>query len=97
VLFALRPRHPYSPQYLGSDLHISQGLEVVGWQPDDGFLKMSLVRPGHSHGRIELATPYPIESACLNGTTIHWTALTSGRYTFDLDFNKEAKIEIEYQ
>ncbi len=97
VLFALRPRHPYSPQYLGSDLHISQGLEVVDWQPDDGFLKMRLVRPGYSHGRIELATPHPIESASLNGTSIHWTAQTSGRYTFDLEFNKEAMIEIEYQ
>ncbi len=97
VLFALRPRHSYSPQYLGSDLHISQGLELVDWQPDDGSLKMSLVRPGYSHGRIELATPHPIESASLNGTSIHWTAQTSGRYTFDLEFNKEAMIEIEYQ
>ncbi len=70
---------------------------MVDWQPDDGFLKMGLMRPGYSRGRIELAIPHPIESACLNGNSIHSTAQTSGRYTFDLEFNKEALIEIEYQ
>lgn len=97
VLFALRPRHPYGPQYLGSDLHISQGLEVVDWQPDDGSLIMDLERPGISHGRIEIATPHPIETASLNGSPLQWTAQTSGRYIFDLEFNKKARIEIDYQ
>jgi hypothetical protein len=58
---------------------------------------MGLERPGYSHGRIEFATPHPIESASLNGTSIHWTAQPSGRYTFDLEINKESRIEIEYQ
>jgi hypothetical protein len=58
---------------------------------------MGLERPAYSHGRIEIATPHPIESASLNGSPIQWTAQTSGHYTFDLEFNKEARIEIDYQ
>jgi len=97
ALFALRPRYLYHPQYLGSDLHISQGLEVVDWLPDDGSLKIGLERPGYSQGRIEIAVPQPVESASLNGSAINWVAHPSGRYIFDLEFNKKARIEIDYQ
>ncbi len=96
LLFALRPRYPFSPQYLGSDLHISQGLEVVDWQPSDGSLNLTLERPGLSQGQIEIAVPHSIDSASLNDSPVNWTARASGRYTFDVEFNKEARIEIKY-
>jgi alpha-galactosidase len=97
VLFALRPRHPYSPQYLGSDLHISQGLEVINWQRHDRSLICDLERPGYSNGSIEIATPRPIKSAFLNGISIPWTERSPGGNLFELEFNKTARIEIIYQ
>ncbi len=33
VLLAARRFTPRLPQYVGGDLHISQGLEVTGWEP----------------------------------------------------------------
>lgn len=96
LLFALRPRYPLSPQYLGGNLHISQGLEVTDWQPSEESLKLTLKRPGCSQGQIEIAVPHPIDRASLNGSPIHWTVQPSGRYIFDLEFNKEARIEIKY-
>ncbi len=97
VLFAVRPRHPYTPQYLGSDLHISQGLEVIDWQPHDGSLTCNLERPGHAHGHIEIATPKPIKRASLNGDPTPWIERIPGVYLFELEFTKAARIEIIYQ
>jgi hypothetical protein len=96
VLFALRPHHAYTPQYLGSNLHISQGLEVVDWQTADGSLTCEIERPGQSRGEIEIATPQPVKSASLNGTPIPWKERLPGVNLFNLEFNRTAKIEIRY-
>ena len=97
VLFALRPCHPHIPQYLGSDLHISQGLEVIEWHPHPTGLWFRLQRPGRAQGRIEITTPQPIEAVSLDGTPISWKSNNPGRYTIGLEFYREAKIEIDYQ
>jgi alpha-galactosidase len=97
LLFALRPSYPFRPQYLGSDLHISQGLEVVDWQPSDDSLSLVIERPGIAKGQVEIAIPHTVDKATLNGSPLDWTVLSSERYAFDLKFNSEARIEIEYQ
>ena len=96
ILLALRPRYPYLPQYLGSNLHISQGLEVTRWQPRDKSLQLEIVRPGHSTGKIELAIPGQIETASLNETPISWESDSQGIYQFNLDFHHNASIEISF-
>lgn len=97
VLYALRPRRPHSPQYLGSDMHISQGLEVVEWQPHERGLGLCIQRPGRAQGEIEITTPHPIGTATQNGTSIPWSEHKPGGYIFNLEFNQEANIEIIYQ
>ena len=97
VLIALRPRHPHIPQYLGGDLHISQGLEVIEWYPHPTGLSFRLQRPGRAQGRIEITTPQPVEAVSLDGASISWKSHNPGRYNIDLEFYKEAQIEIDYQ
>ena len=97
MIFALRPRHPLIPQYLGSDLHISQGLEVTEWHPHPAGLWFRLQRPGFAQGKIEIATPQPVEGVSLNGTPIPWKSNSLGTYIIELEFHREAKIEIVYQ
>jgi len=96
VLLALRPRHPYTPQYLGSNLHISQGLEVCNWWPHDKSLEFELERPGNSHGQIELAIPGQVEEACSKNARISWESGSHGIYSFELEFKNKARIEIKY-
>lgn len=96
-LFALRSRRPHVPQYLGGDLHISQGLEVTDWQFNQRQLDFSITRPGDAQGRIEIGTPGPIKSAELNGESTTWSELTQGRYAFDLNFHQEASIVINFE
>jgi hypothetical protein len=82
---------------LGSDLHISQGLEVIDWQANDKSLRLTLARPGRVHGRIDLAIPNPIESARLDGVLIPWETLGEGMYSFELKFKQRASLEINYR
>ncbi len=96
ILLALRPRYPYQPQYLGSNLHISQGFEVTRWQPHDKSIEFDLERPGHSVGKIELAIPGQIENAVLNQSQITWGTESEGIYSLDLEFNQKASIAIYY-
>lgn len=95
-LFALRPHHPHIPQYLGSDLHISQGLEVVHWQFDHKKLDLAIKRPGNTQGKIEITVPGPIKSALLNDLPISPRMVDQGRYILELDFYQQARIEIAY-
>jgi alpha-galactosidase len=96
LMLALRPRYTHRPQYLGSNLHISQGLEVTRWLPHDKSIEFDLERPGHSVGKIELAIPGQIESAFLNQSQITWETESEGIYSLDLDFNQKASIVINY-
>jgi alpha-galactosidase len=60
LLMAVRPVRPFRPQYLGGDLHISQGLEVTAWEWErPGQLSLRLERPGFARGHIDLALPDP--------------------------------------
>jgi hypothetical protein len=88
VLFALQPRRKYRPQYLGGDLHISQGLEVIEWRPDKDGLQLTIERPGRSHGRIDLAIPNAIDSAYLNGEPVLRETFSEGCYSFELEFEE---------
>ncbi len=58
LLLAVRLFQPDLPQYLGSDLHISQGLEVAGWQASTGSLDLQLrsTRPRPRTGRAQPAS-----------------------------------------
>jgi len=96
VLFAVRQRQPGEPQYLGSDLHISQGLEVSEWSPGESELTFSLKRPGKACGKFELALPGPVLAARSRGKPLHWSELGGGRYLFDIEFDKHAAVEVRY-
>jgi alpha-galactosidase len=93
-LLAVRPYRPYLPQYLGSDLHISQGLEVTGWKASPQGLCLSLERPGRAKGIVELSLPHPPCQAMLDSQAIEWQDLEQGRYRFPVNFNRTARLQI---
>jgi hypothetical protein len=85
------------PVYLGSDLHLSQGLEVSDWQSGSSGLRFTLVRPGDSHGVVDLWLPYPPEVASLDQTPIAWQRLPDGIFRFQVAFLKRAVVEIRWR
>ncbi|MBL7161585.1 MAG: alpha-galactosidase [Anaerolineales bacterium] len=104
-LLALRPTPPVSPPraggteggvYLGSNLHISQGLEVTQWSTSTpGGVRLQLERPGKSQGEIELYLPRVPQRATLNQKEITWRTTSVDCYSFPVSFDQIAKLEIK--
>jgi alpha-galactosidase len=102
ALLAARPARPYLPQYLGSDLHISQGLELVEWKWDGparvsqadgrpGKLSFRLQRPGPARGIIDLALHEAPRETLLNETPAAWEAVGEGIYRVRVEFEREVE------
>ena len=96
ALFAVRPAQ--SPQYLGSDLHISQGLEVKSWSVSENtrVLNVTVERPGRAAGDITLSLPQPPQAVTLNGDAIEWQPAGEGCYRFSVTFEKTAFLEVHW-
>jgi len=96
-LLAVRPYKAGIPQYLGSNLHVSQGLEVTQWQPEANGLAFRLERPGTGHGSIELSLPGVPQKAFLDGVALEWEQSGEGRYRFGVAVNRRASIRIGWR
>ena len=96
ALLAVRRISPGAPAYLGSDLHISQGLEVSAWAPVGNTLSLELQRPGRAQGHLELSLPEPPQNAHLNQQPLAWKAHHEHIYTFAVDFYQTAQLSIEW-
>jgi hypothetical protein len=101
VLQAVRPTTPTEPSYLGSDLHFSQGLEVVAWKwvtsssaNSLGNLSFSLSRPGHAQGTFDLYLPQPANTAMLNGSPLTWQNVSKDLYRYTVEFTHAANIHL---
>ena len=104
ALLAVRPHRPYQPVFLGSDLHISQGLEVKDWKwkrssssewPSE--LRFGIERPGSVQGNIDLYLPTEPGKVTLNGKPIAFTVLDDHLFRLHVTFYRIADIEIMLQ
>lgn len=95
ALLAVRPVQPNQPQYLGSDLHISQGLEVSNWDNSPSGLRFRIERPGGVHGSVYLHLPQPPRQALVNQRPAHLSS-HAGNYSLKLAENGAAMIELAY-
>jgi alpha-galactosidase len=96
ALLAVRPHQSYRPQYLGSDLHISQGMELTAWETSQTDLHMRLNRPGRAKGLVELGLPHPPAQAWLNDQPITWFPHGDRCYRLDVEFDQTAEIVIKF-
>jgi alpha-galactosidase len=96
ALFSVHPAQ--SPQYIGSDLHISQGQEVKNWSVSDNprGVNVTLERPGRAAGNITLCLPQPPQRACLNGNPIEWQPVGESCYQFSVVFERTALLEVHW-
>ena len=89
------PKGKVGPLYLGSDLHISQGLEVAEWSTSpSNEVCLEIARPGKVHGVIDLYLPRSPGKAFLNHQGMKWHFLGDGCYRFPVVFDQHAAIEI---
>jgi hypothetical protein len=83
------------PLYLGSNLHISQGLEVVDWSVSpDLSINLEIDRPGKTQGKFDLLTPQLINRIICNHREIDFQFQEGGYVRIPLEFEGTAHIEI---
>lgn len=95
ALLALRAYRPYLPQYLGSDLHVSQGLEVTAWEPAPQALDFELARPGAADGAVVLGLPWTPGQVVVNDRPVDPQPLGEGQFRLPLAFHKNASIHLQ--
>jgi alpha-galactosidase len=93
-LLSLRALTPDVPQYLGSDLHISQGLEVVEWAATPSGVQMRMERPGEALGEIEVYLPRSPREVLLNQGTVVYQMTTPGHYRIPVKFHQTVELNI---
>ena len=97
LLLAVRPVTKGIPQYLGSDLHISQGLEITGWQTSDHCLNFSLDLPRRVSGQVELSfpdRPLKIIQGREGGQALPFRLAGENRCLIDIAFKDHAELEV---
>lgn len=96
ALLAVRPLIPEMPQYVGGDLHVSQGLEITTWKPLTDGLRFHIQRPGNIRGSVDLILPHAPKQVWLDGEPISWMVLDDDRCRLDVDCREEAAIELSW-
>ncbi|REG10414.1 glycoside hydrolase family 36 protein [Pelolinea submarina] len=97
LLLALRPCQTGQAQYLGSSLHISQGLEVNQWSAEDGKLVCKIKANRRVQGALlDLALPGRPQKAEFNDTALNWVCLPGAVYRFRVNIDQTAEITIQY-
>jgi alpha-galactosidase len=94
LLLSVRPLLHNQPQYLGGDLHISQGLEVAGWKISPRRVELKLERPGEARGSIFLSLPAPPKKAFLSKEECKWQVVQEGVYRFPLEIQPKATLRL---
>lgn len=93
LFLAVRPRRSH-PFYLGSNLHVSQGLEVSVWEIGLHSCTLTLKRPGAAQGYIDLFLPDAPSEANLDGAPVSWVDSGDGIYRLAVDFKQTAGLEV---
>ncbi len=95
-LYAVRPLDGLSPAYVGSDLHLSQGLEVSRWEPTPSGLELSIQRPGASQGRLALRLPSSPKKVILDGQSVRPETSPDGIYHLPVEFLRTASLSLSW-
>jgi len=97
VLLAVRQHDPEIPIYAGSDLHISQGLEVIKWRAIRDGLKFDLNIKRRFDGSIDLYLPKDLNWAELDDKRILHESLGDRFYRLGVEGLGRAKLLLRYK
>ncbi|HWQ46348.1 MAG TPA: hypothetical protein VN376_05740, partial [Longilinea sp.] len=94
LLLAVRLAKHDQAQYLGSNLHFSQGLEVEDWKDTGKEVSFTIQLPRKAGGMVEFSltgNPRRIE---VNGNKVVWKEVAEGLYQIPVEVDHRADIRI---
>ena len=96
ILLAVRELKKIESSYIGSNLHISQGLEIERFQIGEGGLNLQFSRDKRLTGYLELSLPSIPRSAIHQGKAVKWVRTNNSSYRFFLEGEDPGKLSITY-
>ena len=94
LLLSLREVEPGKSLYLGSDLHISQGLEVVEWACAHGCLSLELDVGRSVEGHVDVFLSYEIQQAEQDGLRVWFEPITQGCWRISVKLDNHARLNL---
>jgi alpha-galactosidase len=82
--------------YLGSSLHISQGLEVKEWRAGEYLLSLLLSPERRASACVDLFIPHEITKASFSGKPVVGEVLSEHCYRFQLDIDHNGTLNLSY-
>ncbi len=96
ALFTLKLYKPGKPLYIGSDLHISQGMEVDRWEPTAEGVDLSLKLPRSIEGSIYIWLPRPAK-ALIGPDEIEVNRIDENIYQIRVSVKHKLDLQIQYK
>jgi alpha-galactosidase len=97
ALIALRRLQGAQPLYAGSDLHISQGIEVDEWRVEVESLEIKMRLPRTAKGNVYLYLPGKAGAVEVNGNPGELTPVHDGIHRLAVEVEEFCHIHISYK
>jgi len=97
LLLALRAYQPEKAAYLGSSLHISQGMEVGKWINSDRSINLHLSPGRQARACVDVYLPAKIEQALFEGKPIKWEEVGVHCYRFKPEVSQSGELVLKYE
>jgi len=95
-LFAVRKKQLKQPQYLGGNLHISQGQEISGWMAGVDHVVCQIDLKRSFEGDILFYSPTKPKRILFQGEPIFWKMKGENIVKVSIRSDKEGELRIEY-
>jgi len=96
IVLAVRKKEISKPQFLGSDLHISQGLEISHWRTSTKKIEVELDLPRITNGNVDIYVPKPTMRIIIDGKTANNAIQHEGIIHLPIFLKKKVRLAIEY-
>ncbi len=96
LVLAVRPYKEKQAAYLGSSLHISQGLEVSGWQSGRNALEIQFSPGRQAMAGVDVYIPVNVREAFFDGKPADWKKMDAGVHRFSLEMARQNNLTIKY-
>ena len=95
LLLAVRP-YLAEDQYIGSDLHFSQGMEVTRWSARKNETRFSLNPGKHITGSVFLSIPVEPQKVESSGDILNFSRITRSIYELKMRLEKPVSVSIKH-
>lgn len=96
-LMAIRQAKPNEPVYIGSDLHISQGMEVASFVADESSIEVMLSLPRTCSGEMVISTVKPVSEVLVEGKPTDWRDLGAGMAAVSIKDCHQSLVRLRYK